>query len=411
MSQKRNKIILASATLLVSLLIILVINSKNSALNTVKQFYNQYTSCIESSQIDNCITQLKTRYGNLASAIGLFSINSEDLKDFPINARKLSVGSNFYQVPYLKDPKFNLTKISLNKAEVTLSGFLDLGEDGMSDIQIDILKNSFKVSYPDFVISQPLTYNFELSKNLTGWAINDIYFNPPHLNADILGFIEKCKTNLQNTNQESIICAVNNNKLSALPLSFNQAGFLGKADNQTEALETKDVDDNTKQILTKNLKEGTLIIYLVNFEKLSQNTLKNESIDIKTKTASLSPIKKPTQPTSFCAVMTPLFKDGMIAVYPDNILAKNAIWIEKDGYLICNSKVTWDQSNLIWGIAGILPNLKEINSLLMPYIGIKLYLPPEEYYGKDFNAFDYIQNIGDRGQVFYRLAMPTTSFK
>ena len=121
MSQKRNKIILASATLLVSLLIILVINSKNSALNTVKQFYNQYTSCIESSQIDNCITQLKTRYGNLASAIGLFSINSEDLKDFPINARKLSVGSNFYQVPYLKDPKFNKVTVLIDDDTIVQS--------------------------------------------------------------------------------------------------------------------------------------------------------------------------------------------------------------------------------------------------------------------------------------------------
>jgi len=411
MSQKRNKIIILSSILIISALIILIIDNRNSALATVKNFYRQYTNCIENSQMDVCINQLKNQYSNLTATIKLFTINAQEVKDLPINARKLSLASNFYQLPYLKNPTFTLIKQDLNKAEVALSGFLDLGEEGMNDIQIGILKDGFKASYPDFVVSQPLTYIFELSRNINNWKIDNIYFSPPSLKGNVLDFIEKCKMNLENTNQDSVICVVNDNKVSVLSLTFNQAGFLTKPNNQSEALETKDIDDNTKQILTNNLKEGTLIIYLVNFKKLSQNTLLNKGIDIKTKMASLSPIKTPTSPTSFCAVVTPLFKDGMIAIYPNNVLSNNSVWIEKNGYLICNPKINWNQTDLIWGIAGILPNLKEINPSSISYLGIKLYLPPEDYYGKDFNVFDYIQNISSRGQVFYRLAMPIEPFK
>lgn len=374
------------------------------SLTTVKTFYSQYNQCVVSSDPNNCLSNFKK--GQTVSSV---SILTTELKNLTIDQRKFQLGLDFYNLPILKNTNFSLKQFNLKSAQVVMSGSLDLGEDSLTNEQKQFLENIVKESYPGFILSKPLSYKFDLVRVGGTWQINDITYTPALLGQKAERAIAECKTLLKAENKIGALCVENNNKVNLIPLTFNKAGFLANQNTKDNASEIPSDLTAEKNVLS-SIKDGSLVIYVVDFAKLTaQNYLNDFGVDTTTKNASLSSIAKPTQATSFCAIVTPSFKDGALSIYPETLVNNNSILVDKAGYLICSPKVSWNGDNFVWGVAGYFekPTLNSLSG--DSYLGIKLLLPSESYYGKDFNAFDYSKAIGNSGKAFYRLAIPLQS--
>lgn len=376
----------------------------SKSLTTAKNFYSQYNNCLSSNGINQCANELKNNYPKLSLNLP----DSSNLQMLTIEQRKFNLATLYnHNLPLLKNTHFILEKIGINEARIILSGDLDWGENNLTEAQLNILRGGLAKVYPDFVLTKPLSYEFDLIKTKSGWQISDIFYLPPTLGKEVSTAITKCESLLKGENQESALCVENNGKVSLLPFIFNQAGFLANEATKDSDSENP-VDLTSEQPILNSLKADSLIIYVVDFNKiLAKEPLANLVVNPLTKEASLIPIVKPDKPTSFCAIITPLFKDGAFLTQPSDYIAKNSVLTGKSGYLICSPEISWQKdNNLIWGVAGYLKNLSSEDKLADSYLGFKLLLPPQSYYGNKLNPFGYDQSIGNGGQVFYRRAIP-----
>lgn len=404
-----NKKVLSGSLLGIGLVITIFVISailvRSSASRVAKQFYAQYSHCLYSNEMSQCINGLKDEYPSVVSSLSPL----DDLYNLPVNMRKFNLAVIYHHsLPILQNTHFIPSGIGGDEAHVILSGNLDWGDESLTKVQHNLLKKSLLATYPDFILSRPLSYRFDLVRAKKSWRINDVYYIPSSLGRKVSDYIVKCKNLLKANNKESALCTVSNGKVSLSPLVFNKAGFLATKDSADSDLETEIKIDPSEMAGLGSIEKNSLIIYVVDFGKLlSKDHLSNLEINRSTKRALLTPISKPRKTTSFCAVVAPLFKDGAFALYPTDFVSKDSTLIGKGGYLICSPAISWKKdNNLVWGIAGYLKNINSSDELSNPYLGFKLLLPPQTYYGTNLNAFGYDQKIGDNGQVFYRRAIP-----